>query len=81
MDPVSITLSVDEDSTTTIADLVAQFPEGSWVEIRVTEADPPAEPEPPSMPDYEGKIPKPPPTLPSAPWESTEDALRDLGEH
>tara|TARA_R110002096_G_scaffold4493_15_gene20900 strand:- start:879 stop:1127 length:249 start_codon:yes stop_codon:yes gene_type:complete len=79
MGPVSITLSVDKDSAATIVDLLAQFPEGSRVTVRITEApDDPEEVQPPTLPEYEGKVAKPPRELPTRPWKSREEALRDL---
>lgn len=79
MSTINATIDVGDDSAGVIAGLLRSFPKGRRVRVALT--DEPAAPEPvPTLDAFLARIEAARRLAPPCPWETTEEALKNLRE-
>ena len=79
MSTINATVDVGDDSAGVIAGLLQRFPKGRRVRVALTD-EPAAPAQIPTLDEFMARIEAARRQAPPCPWETTEEALRDLRE-
>ena len=78
MSAITATLSLEDDMTTVVANMLRQFPKGSRVRLAISEVQP-ATPVP-TLDEYRQKIAAARQKAPRAPWATSAETMKAIRE-